>query len=62
MLDTFLGQAFILAPPDQNHDPTRTIITSHTLSLVGKKKHGQTEVVPGELTLEYETYQDLHAI
>ena len=62
VLDSFLGQAFILAPPEPDHDPSGSRTTIHALNLVGKKKSGEHETLSGEVKIEYETYEALHTI
>ena len=60
VVDSFMGQAFVLAEPDAEYDPTgesKTII--RTLNLVGKKKSGEHETLAGEVKFEYETYENL---
>ena len=59
VFDSFMGQAFLLAPPEPDHDPTRSKTTVHVLGLVGKKKSRQSETIPGELKVEFETYEDV---
>ena len=63
VVDSFMGQAFVLAEPDAEYDPTgesKTII--RTLNLVGKKKSGEHETLTGEVKFEYETYENLYNI
>ena len=62
VVDSFMGQAFILAPPEPEHDPSGSRTTIHELNLVGKKKSGEHESLAGKVKIEYETYEDLHTI
>ena len=63
VVDSFMGQAFVLAPPESEDDATGSRgAVIHTLNLVGKKKSGEHETLSGEVKIEYETYEDLNAI
>ena len=57
-----MGQAFLLAPPEDNNDPSGIRTTIHTLNLVGKKKSGEHETLPGQIKVEYESYEYLLTI
>ena len=62
VVDSFMGQAFLLAPPEANSDPSGTRTTIHTINLVGKKKSGEHETLPGQIKVEYESYEYLLTI
>merc|ERR1719414_210769 len=62
VVDSFMGQAFLLAPPEDGHDPSGNRTTIHTLNLVGKKKSGEHETLPGQIKVEYESYENLLSI
>ena len=62
VVDSFMGQAFLLAPPEDNSDPSGIRTTIHTLNLVGKKKSGEHETLPGQIKVEYESYEYLLTI
>ena len=62
MVDSFMGQAFLLAPPEDGNDPSGNRTTIHTLNLVGKKKSGEHETLPGQIKVEYESYENLFSI
>ena len=50
VVDGFLGQALLVAPPGEK--------TRETLNLVGRRSK-KAENVPGRVTVEYESYDDL---
>ena len=56
VLDSFLGQTFLLAPAKS--DPDDMTPTLETLTLVGRKSR-RVETVPGEIKIQVETYEDL---
>ena len=62
VVDSFMGQAFLLAPPEDGHDPSGNRTTIHTINLVGKKKSGEHETLPGQIKVEYESYENLLSI
>ena len=62
VVDSFMGQAFLLAPPEDEHDPSGSRSTIHTVNLVGKKKSGEHETLPGQVKIEYESYENLFTI
>jgi len=56
-MDSFLGQCFLIAPPGGNHSEPKV----ETMTLVGRKSK-RAEVVPGEIKIHVETYEDLMKI
>ena len=56
VVDSFLGQCFLIAAPDGSEEPRL-----ETMTLVGRKTK-RTEVVPGEIKVYVETHEDLMRI